>query len=93
MQTGRRINLEDWDRLLRRSKAKNEEAIILNNFLDDIENKIRRYINCLIKNGEEVNVFILKKKLNGETESHKMLLHVFRENNELIKQELGYKYS
>jgi hypothetical protein len=91
--TGRGINLEDWDRHLRRSKAKNEEAIILNNFLDDIENEIRRYINYLIENGEEVNVFVLKKKLSGETENHKMLLHVFRENNELMKQELGYKYS
>ncbi|MDD2382144.1 MAG: site-specific integrase [Mariniphaga sp.] len=91
--TGRGINQREWDKLLRRSNAKTEEAAILNNFLDDIENEIRRYINYLIENGEDVNVFVLKKKLKGETENHKMLLHVFQENNELIKQELGYKYS
>lgn len=87
------MNLEDWDRLLRRSKANNEEACILNNFLDDIENDIRRYINYLIENGEDINVHVLKKKINGEMENHKMLLYVFKENNELSKQELGYKYS
>lgn len=93
VSTGRGINLEDWDRLLRRSKADTEEAKILNDYLDDIENDIRRYINYLIETGEDVNVNILKKKLNGEADNHKMLIHVFKENNELIKQELGYNYS
>lgn len=93
MSTGRGIRLENWDRLLRRSNAGTEDAKILNDYLDDIENDLRRYINYLVENGDDVNVNVLKKKLYGEADNYKMLLHVFKENNELLRQELGYRYS
>lgn len=89
----RKIETTAWDSKSQRARGKSETTRILNNYLDDVSNKIHRTYNLMLEAGEEITTSGLMARVSGEKRKCYYLLKVFDENNRLSKLEEGTKYS
>lgn len=89
----RKIEIPRWDAAAQRAKGRTETARILNDYLDDTENRIRRDYNALNEKGEEITATLLRDNLIGKNLKKYYLIQIFEMNNSLIKLELGQKYT
>ncbi len=93
ISANRKIELLKWDSAAQRAKGRSESARILNEHLDGLENKIKRDYNLMIEHDKVLTAKLLRDKLIGKHQNKYFLLQVFKENNQLIKQEEGSKYA
>jgi site-specific recombinase XerD len=93
LSTHRRIIPSSWDKKLGYVHGTNDEAVILNNYLDSLKSKVLRQFNILESLGEEVSIDTLKGKLNGTSEKRHTLLEVFNYHNDQFFQRIGTDYS
>ena len=84
---------DDWDDKLGRAKGTSEEAVILNNYLDGLKNKVLKQFNVLESLGQEVTIDSLKNRMTGNTVKKHTLLEIFRYHNDQFKQMIGTDYS
>ena len=89
----RKIEVASWDSKAQRAKGRSEASRILNNYLDDISNRIYRTYNLMMEAGEEITSSGLIDRMDGKKRKAYHLLKVFDENNRLSKLEEGTKYS
>jgi site-specific recombinase XerD len=87
------VRSTDWDSKAQRVKGKIEKVRLLNNYLDEIENKVNRYYNIALQENQMVTAEQLKNVLAGKDKQKKMLIPVFDEYIKLIEREKGKKYS
>lgn len=93
LSANEKIEIVRWDSRLQRAKGRSESARVLNNHLDIIESKIKKQYNNLIEGSDEISSIIIRDLLTGKRQKEHYLLKVFGENNKLVKQEEGNKYS
>jgi site-specific recombinase XerD len=93
ISTNCKVELDKWDSDLSRAKGRSAGATNLNDNLDYIRNRIKRDFNSLQENDELISTVKLKDMFLGKYKKHHFLLEVFERNNELIKKEIGIKYS
>jgi hypothetical protein len=82
-----------WDSKAQRVKGKSEKVRLLNNYLDEIENKVNRHYNIALQENQLFTAEQLKNVLAGKDKQKKMLIPVFDEYIKLIDREKGKKYS
>lgn len=82
-----------WDAKLQRAKGRSEIARTLNEYLDSIENTVKKEFNWLLDNGKDITASVLRDIFNGENKRENFLVLVFELNNQLIEQEEGGKYT
>lgn len=93
MATGKSVEEKMWNNSTNRVKGKSETARIVNNYLLKLEDEVNEY-RLKIDNGETpIKVDDFRKKFQGGKGNAYTLIHVFEENNKLVKQGLGHKYS
>jgi site-specific recombinase XerD len=92
MSTKRKIDINEWDANRQRARGRSEKARILNEYLDNMENKVKKDFNYLNDNDELVKLSDLKDLLEGKFQKNQTLLILFEMNNRLIKNEEGSKY-
>ncbi|QIA09643.1 Arm DNA-binding domain-containing protein [Draconibacterium halophilum] len=79
MSTGRSTITKSWDRGSHRLKGKSEKSRILNNFLDELENKLNRVYNIALQEEKQISAEDLKDVLSGKDKNKKMLIPIFDE--------------
>jgi site-specific recombinase XerD len=92
LSVSRKIESQKWDARLQRGTGRSESARTLNDYLDSVENQLKRNFNSLLDNQKEISASILRDILIGKHKKEHTLITVFEENNKLIKLEEGSKY-
>jgi site-specific recombinase XerD len=93
LSVSRKIESLKWDVKMQRATGRSEAARSLNEYLDGIENKVKKSFNSLLENQEEISASVLYDVLKGKHQKEHTLVSVFETNNKLVKQEEGSKYS
>lgn len=93
VSTNRKVEVSKWDSDTQRAKGRSESARILNDYLDNTQNRVNRDYNSLSEKGEEITASGLRDTLIGKNVKKYFLVQVFEMNNALIKQEEGQKYT
>lgn len=91
--TQRYIEPSRWSKSSGRVKGNNEEARTINIYLDNLRSKIYHSQNQLIQQGKPVTVESIKLIWLGKEDESKMLLKVFQEHNDHLKQLVGKSYA
>lgn len=88
----RNVRPNIWDSKSQRVKGRSEKIRLINNYIDELENKVNRYYNIAIQENQNISANFLKNILTGNDKKNKMLIPVFEEYNKLIEREKGKKY-
>jgi site-specific recombinase XerD len=93
VSTNKKVEVSKWDSDTQRAKGRSETARILNDNLDNLQNRVNRDYNSLSEKGEEITASGLRDTLIGKNVKKYFLVKVFEMNNALIKLEEGQKYT
>jgi hypothetical protein len=85
ISTKRTIEKDKWSSISGKAKGNFEEARSLNTYLDLLRNKVYNYQRELIREDKPVTLEHFRNKWNGITEKPRMILDVFQEHNEQVK--------
>lgn len=91
--TNKSINPDKWSSEGSKVKGTNEEARTINGHLDYLKNQILQAEKKLIKKDISVTSENLKNELFGLTESKRMLVPIFQDHNNKIKELVGKEYA
>ena len=90
LSSHRFISPNAWDTNIGKATGTSDEAIILNNYLDGLKNKIQRQFNILESLDKPITLDSLREKLNGNTEKKYTLLYVYEYHNSEMKKRVGF---
>lgn len=82
-----------WSPELSKMKGNSEETRSLNEYLDVMKSKILDIQMKLIHSGDLITIEVFKNKLFGNTEKKRMLIPIFKDHNNKIKELLGKEYA
>ena len=92
MQIKRSVDEKHWNASKGCATGKDRKTMELNQYLDMLRTKIYQIHRELQQDGKPINADILKRQLNGEGDTPKMLLEVFREHNKKYRELMGKDY-
>lgn len=87
------VDFAKWSPELSKMKGNSEETRSLNEYLDVMKSKIFNIQMKLIHAGELITIEVFKNKLFGITENKRMLIPIFKDHNNKIKELLGKEYA
>lgn len=87
------VNPERWSVEGTKVKGGNEETRTINSHLDYLKNQVLEAEKRLFKKDIKVTSEILKKELFGIAESKRMLIPIFQDHNNRIKELVGKEYA
>ena len=91
--TNKYINPEKWFNEGTKVKGNNEEARTINNHLDYLKNQVLEAEKRLFKKDSIINSENLKNELFGLSENKRMLVPIFQDHNNKIKELIGKEYA
>jgi len=91
--TNRFVEISKWSIEGNKMKGTSEEARLINNHLDLLKNQIRDAEMELIHKKTPVTIETIKSKLLGVDERARMLVHIFQDHNNKIKELVGKEYA
>jgi site-specific recombinase XerD len=93
LSTNRFVEISKWSTEAGKMKGTSEEARSINNHLDLIKNQIRDAQMELIHRKVTITTESLKSKLLGIDERARMLVPIFQDHNNKIKELVGKEYA
>ena len=87
------VNPERWSVEGTKVKGGNEEARTINSHLDYLKNQVLEAEKRLFKKDIKVTSEILKKELFGIADTKRMLIPIFQDHNNRIKELVGKEYA
>ncbi len=87
------IDPSKWSSEMTKMKGQSEEARSLNEYLDLMKSKVFDIQMGLIHRNEEITIEIFKNILNGTKERQRLLVPIFEEHNNKIKELIGIEYA
>jgi site-specific recombinase XerD len=91
--TNRFVEISKWSTEGNKMKGTSEEARLINNHLDLLKNQIRDAEMELIHKKTPVTIETIKSKLLGVDERARMLVPIFQDHNNKIKELIGKEYA
>lgn len=91
--TNRFVEISKWSTEGNKMKGTSEEARLINNHLDLLKNQIRDAEMELIHKKAPVTIETIKSKLLGIDERARMLVPIFQDHNNKIKELIGKEYA
>ena len=91
--TLRYVEESKWSSGAGKVKGNHEEARSINSYLDNLRGKVYQTQNRLIQEGKPVTVEAVKSIWLGKEDAPKMLLTIFQEHNDQLKQLVGKNYA
>jgi site-specific recombinase XerD len=91
--TNKSINPDKWSSEGSKVKGTNEEARTINSHLDYLKNQVLEAEKRLFKKDIRITSENLKNELFGLTESKRMLVPIFQDHNNKIKELVGKEYA
>ena len=92
MQIKRSVVEDRWNASKGCVTGKDRKALELNQYLESVRTKIYQIHRELLQDGKPITAFTIIQKFNGEGESPKMLLDVFREHNKKYRELIDRDY-
>jgi site-specific recombinase XerD len=89
----RTVELSKWSNKAGKMKGSHAEARAFNNFLDTIRNKVHAAEREMVQDGRPITFDSFKEKWLGTNEKPFMLINIFNQHNEQIKELIGKDYS
>jgi site-specific recombinase XerD len=89
ISTHRFIPPNEWDDAKEYVSGKSHRAIIINNYLDSLKNKVLQHFNILDSMDKEINIKIIKDKLKGNSEKKYSIIKIFQYHNSELQQRVG----
>ena len=86
--TKRSINPDQWDPARGRAYKKTKEAISLNEYLDEVWNRIHEVRKQLEHEGKEVTAMDVQYRFLGRDTMRKKILELYKEHNDLIEERI-----
>jgi site-specific recombinase XerD len=93
LSVNRKVAPQKWDARLQRAVGRSESARALNDYLDSVENQVKKNFNVLHDRQKDISASILRDMQIGKYIKDHTLISVFETNNKLVEQEEGSKYS
>jgi len=93
LSTQRYIDPQKWSPQAGKAKGTSEEARSLNSYLDIVRGKIYDYQRDVTHAGEAFTVETLKAKLLGTDSKKRMLVLIFQQHNQKMKELIGFGYA
>ena len=87
------VNPEKWSSEGSKVKGTNEEARTINSHLDYLKNQVLEAEKRLFKKDIKVTSENLKNELFGAAETKRMLIPIFKDHNNKIKELVGKEYA
>lgn len=81
LQLGRSVDAGCWNARYGCAVGKDRKTLELNQYLEVVRTKIYQLYRELLEAGRPITAEILKRRFNGEGDTPKMLLEIFREHN------------
>lgn len=91
--TNKYINPDRWSSVGSKMKGFSEEARIVNSHLDYLKTKVLEAEKKLFKKDISISSENLKNELFGLSESKRMLIPIFQDHNDKIKELVGKEYA
>ena len=91
--SNRYINPEKWSSEGAKVKGTNEEARTINSHLDYLKNQVFEAEKRLYKKDNQVTSENLKNELFGGSETKRMIIPIFQDHNDKIKELLGKEFA
>ena len=91
--TNKSINPDKWSSEGSKVKGANEEARTINSHLDYLKNQVLEAEKRLFKKDIKITSENLKNELFGLTETKRMLVPIFEDHNNKIKELVGKEYA
>ena len=91
--TSKYINPDRWSGDVSKVKGSNEEARTINSHLDYLKNQVLEAEKRLFKKDIQITSENLKNELFGEGETKRMLIPIFQDHNNKIKELVGKEYA
>ena len=91
--TNKSINPDKWSSEGSKVKGTNEEARTINSHLDYLKNQVLETEKKLFKKDIRITSENLKNELFGLTETKRMLVPIFQDHNNKIKELVGKEYA
>ncbi|PKB15093.1 site-specific integrase [Flavobacterium sp. 5] len=89
----RTIQPERWDNKLQKVIGSSIEIKSLNAYLKTLEQQVYEAHHQVLKDKEQATSSILKAKLQGTDEKQRMLVPIFQDHNNKIKELIGKEYA
>ncbi|WP_291276081.1 site-specific integrase [Flavobacterium sp.] len=93
LSTNRFVEISKWSTEAGKMKGTSEEARSINNHLDLLKSQIRDAEMELIHKKTVINTETIKRKLLGVDERARMLVPIFQDHNNKIKELVGKEYA
>ena len=93
LSTNRFVEISKWSTLAGKMKGTSEEARSINNHLDILKSQIRDVEMELIHRKIAITTETIKSKLLGTDERARMLVPIFQDHNNKIKELVGKEYA
>jgi site-specific recombinase XerD len=93
ISTGRHCMPEKWNSSAGRANGKTEEIRSLNADLEIVQSKVYEARRDLLEKNESIEVDTIKELLRGTHKKPKMLLEIFQQHNEQMKNLVGKDFS
>jgi site-specific recombinase XerD len=90
---GRKWSTKEWNQKIGRTVGTKKEAKELNHYIDTILFKIYEAKRNAIEEGVEITPDSIKQLLTGKTRNEKMILEVFKEHNQKVKELVGKDFA
>jgi site-specific recombinase XerD len=87
------VEKSKWSSELAKMKGTTEEARSINSYLDLIKSKVLDIQMELLHRNETLSIENFKRKLLGTEERHRMLVPIFQDHNNKIKELVGKEYA
>jgi site-specific recombinase XerD len=89
----RTVELSKWSNKAGKMKGSHAEARAFNSFLDAIRNKVHAAEREMVQDGKVITFETFKEKWLGANEKPFMLIEIFKQHNDQIKELVGKDYS
>src|ERR1044072_8184864 len=91
--TNRFVELSKWSAAASKMKGNSAEARALNSFLDALKTKVYTTEREILQDGKAITYQSFKEKWFGEHEKPYMLMEIFKQHNNQIKELVGKDFS
>ncbi|MFA9390544.1 MAG: site-specific integrase [Prolixibacteraceae bacterium] len=87
------VLVDQWNSKQQVVKGRSEEARVTNRHLELLKSQINQHHTYLLSLGQPFSITDFKSMLNGEDVTKVTLIVLFKENNQIVKENIGNKYS
>lgn len=89
----RNIHPEKWDAKMQKVMGNTEEVKLLNSYLKTLEQQVYETHHQMMKDKTSTSSTSLKAKLQGTDQTSRMLVPIFQDHNNKIKELIGKEYA